>query len=153
MDILEALLDAPAFSHFPQKELALLARAMTIHRCAAGETLITAGDRPEAVFVVLQGSLEVWIREEDRSRRAVSTLGPGDLCGLMALVEKRRRSASVTALEDTVLARLPAREFDLLYQSGSPMSLHFQMLVARRLVRDARRINEALLAATVAGTG
>jgi CRP-like cAMP-binding protein len=75
-----------------------------------GEAIFEAGDRADAIFVVLEGEAQVDVG--GRFHR----LGPGDVFGEMALIAPDRRMATVRAVdlvralkEDTLLRTLVLR--------------------------------------------
>ncbi len=70
----------------------------------------------------------------------VVRLGPGEVLGIFALVENRRRSATATADGPVTVFALPRAAFMLLYESGAPISLRFQRLVAKLLAEDVREV-------------
>jgi predicted acylesterase/phospholipase RssA/CRP-like cAMP-binding protein len=74
----------------------------TTRDVAAGEVVITAGEAPDGLVRVVNGSLRVTGR---RGRRTLllGTLGPGDVVGEVSLLAGGRAGATVTALEDCVV--------------------------------------------------
>ena len=72
-----------------------------------GKTIITQGDEAFRAYYIEDGHVEVSIMEEGVELK-VSELGPGDIFGEMALIEKGPRTATVRALDDvstTVISR------------------------------------------------
>ena len=103
-------------------------------RLAPGEDLITEGDAAEAIFFVESGSFEVRKRGErgiafghhggDGSHRIGKTL-PGAVVGEVALLDRGTRSATVRALEHSVVLAL--RVGDLERAAGEPPHPAVQM--------------------------
>lgn len=146
MKLRRALERSPAFADFPGDVLDLLGRSMVLRRYRDGQDLVVEGDTPRSLFLVVEGEAEVTVCDKATGRRrAVARLGAGDLFGEYALIIGSRRSATVSALGDVEVAELPAPAFTMLYQSEAPISVHFQLLIARQLTRDARRLNDMLL--------
>lgn len=72
-----------------------------------GKTIITQGDEAFRAYYIESGYVEVLIKEGDVELK-VSELGPGDIFGEMALIEKGPRTATVRAIGDvttTVISR------------------------------------------------
>lgn len=67
---------------------------------AKGEYLTRAGEQGSEAYVILSGAVEVF-REQGGQRLVLSTLGPGDAVGEMALLTDETRSASVVATQPT----------------------------------------------------
>jgi len=146
MKLQRALETAPAFAEFPPDVLELLGRSMVLRAYEDGADLIVEGEPARRLLLVVEGEVEVWCRDASRRRKTLVTLGAGELFGVIALVDGTARTATATANGRVEIAELPAAAFTMLYESDSPVSVHFQLLIARQLARDARRVNEALRA-------
>lgn len=72
-----------------------------------GKTIIQQGDEAYRAFYIEKGRVEV-IGEENGMMVKIAELGPGDIFGEMALIERGPRTATVRAMDDvtvTVIAR------------------------------------------------
>lgn len=72
---------------------------------APGEVIVNEGTRPGAIFLVASGLLHVFLGGDAGARLA--TLGPGQLVGEMSFLEGRPASASVAAIEPSIIISLP----------------------------------------------
>jgi predicted acylesterase/phospholipase RssA/CRP-like cAMP-binding protein len=94
---------------------------------AGGETLFHRGDPGDAAYVVISGRLRIL-----DGARAVNEVGAGETLGEMALLSGEPRSASVLAVRDSLLARLPTAAFNrLVSQHPSVLRRIAGLLVAR----------------------
>jgi CRP-like cAMP-binding protein len=84
-----------------QRELLLaVATSRTFKR---RETLFHAGDPGDSIFLIRSGHVAIRIVTEHGDNATLAVLGPGDTFGELALLSPgRRRSATATALEETV---------------------------------------------------
>jgi CRP/FNR family cyclic AMP-dependent transcriptional regulator len=105
----EALGRCPLFQGLARSELAQLAKETEDLEIGEGKVLCKQGDTASEFFVILDGEVEV---TKDGSR--LTTLGPGDFFGEIALVEHSKRTATVTA-------RTPVRFFVLTNRSFSAL--------------------------------
>lgn len=103
-----------------------------------GKTIITQGDEAFRAYYIESGRVEVVINEGDVELK-VSELGPGDIFGEMALIDKGPRSATVRALEDTATTVISRDEIE-----GRIKSIHdkairalINLLIAR--LKDTTR--------------
>ncbi len=87
----------------------LLAAAREV-RVAAGERLVTAGERAEHWWVVQDGRLTVF--DEREGRRNLRFLRTGEIFGEMALVQDGVRSASIEATSDCTLIQFDRERFE-----------------------------------------
>jgi hypothetical protein len=77
-------------------------------KVAEGERLIVQGQPGSAIYLILDGVLQV-----DVDGNAVAELGPGAIVGERAILETGHATATVTAMTPVRAARIPAGELDL----------------------------------------
>jgi CRP-like cAMP-binding protein len=70
-----------------------------------GETIVKEGDRSPSFFAVLEGSVVVEVRQDDRDVY-ICTLGRGSVFGEAAMFLKSARTASVRAADPTVVLQI-----------------------------------------------
>ena len=63
-------------------------------------------------------------------------LGPGDMFGVISLIDPGKCTATCTADTCVTVASLPRHAVMLLMQNHAPLATHFQQLVADQLARD-----------------
>jgi signal transduction histidine kinase len=121
--VLGALRRSDLFAELSAEDLAGIAAGGERVTVPAGRLLFAEGSEPDAMYVVLDGALEVLKREGD-GEVLLNTCGPGEPIGELSLVHGRPRSATVRATEDSVLMRVPAASFgDLLCQPTTARAL------------------------------
>jgi len=79
----------------------------------AGQAIIQQGELADAFYVIVRGTVEV-VREEDGQETALARLGAGESFGEVGLLQHRRRSATVRAVEPVDVIALGRSDFDLL---------------------------------------
>ncbi len=72
----------------------------------AGGVLIEQGVPVDAVFILLEGKLAVWLRSRRGPEREIARLNAGEIVGEMSFVDARPPSATVKALEDSTVFAL-----------------------------------------------
>lgn len=75
-----------------------------------GDVLFEQGDDGDALFAILSGSLEISVVSEDGRKLSLDVLKAGDMIGEIAFFDPGVRTATATALEDTVLLRMRNRD-------------------------------------------
>src|SRR5881227_2151281 len=80
-------------------------------RLASGQTLFREGETGDCMYVLLEGSADVFVGEV-----LVESATPGALLGEMALVDSSLRTATVVATMPARLARIDERRFHFLVQ-------------------------------------
>ncbi|MBA4011966.1 MAG: transcriptional regulator [Phenylobacterium sp.] len=104
--VLASLGRSPVLARFTPQGLERLARSGGWRSLAPGEALFQAGDPGDAVYVVVEGEVEVRASTQGGRDVRLISLGPGDLVGEMAALDGGPRSADVAALRRTRLWRI-----------------------------------------------
>ena len=103
-----------------------------------GTQLPREGENDRAVFLVVTGSLGVFVAEDEGPRRLVATVPAGETVGEMSLLTGESHSASLIALRDTELLRIGPKSFDMLLTRYPRVMLNLLKLVVRRLRHTTR---------------
>ncbi len=119
------------FEGFDQAALERIAALGEPVDVEAGATVIEQGDVGLEAFVVRSGELQVSV-----SGQAVATAGPGSIVGEMALIDRRPRSASVTALTDSVVISYDAKQFQAIVDE-LPAAARSRLAEANARFREA----------------
>ena len=94
------------FSTLDEKDLESLADEFNERRFSAGDKIALEGEGGLMFFVVESGEASVEVHGEE-----VTKLGPGAAFGEIALIDRRPRTATVTALSDLRTYGLPVFVF------------------------------------------
>lgn len=100
---------------------------------AGGETLIQQGDPGDALYLLVSGRLRASVRTEAEGPRVVGEITRGQIVGEMSLFTGEPRTATVTAIRDSLLVRLPKAAFDTLLAQHAPLSRALARQVIQRL--------------------
>ena len=130
----------PLFARFSAAELTDFTDCTELLELERGRILFHQGDAGAAAFVIVRGALEM-LRAENGRRHRIGVLGPGRLCGVLALIEGQSHSMSAAAREPTVLLELPGAAFDALFAGNDPMAAKFQDAINRELLQSLGRAN------------
>jgi hypothetical protein len=102
----EVLLRCPLFRSLKPLQIKRVVLLAEVQRLGRGAVLFREGEPGGAMYVVLEGALEVWREGPHGAPRQLATLGPGDVLGELALVSRCPRTADVVAPTGARLLRL-----------------------------------------------
>ena len=144
-DIESFLARQPGFARFAPREREALARALVVQDYADGHVFIEQGRAGELVFLLVSGRVRV-VRDDEvtGARRELKAMEPGELFGLLSLIDRMPAAATCIAEGPVQTGALPRAALDLLMHSAAPIAVHFQRLVAVQLVRDLRDRDRSL---------
>lgn len=131
----EALARMPLFEGLSRKDLIALGRVTEDMDVPAGTVFCKQGDFGHEFFVILQGEAEVM-----RNGECVATLGPGDMFGEIALLERVRRTATVTAKTPLRFFVMTSQAFWSLIDQHPEIEREVLRTLARRVLSDSSRI-------------
>lgn len=102
-------------------------------RFTAGMEVFRENDPAAGVYVVKEGLVEISGRVAEDVCRAFSQLGPGEIFGEMAVVERQPCLATATALIDTTIYFIPGDEMRALLERSPAFAFSVLQEVSRRL--------------------
>ncbi len=134
------------FSGLDGSALALLEQHATIRTYPKNTIVINEGDDANALFVVLEGQVKVFLSNEEGKEIIINMQGPGEYFGELALLDSSQRSASVMTTEKSKLAFLSKADFQRVLAEHSDIALNLiKALTGRVRVLSENVKNLALL--------
>jgi len=110
-DEAQSLARVPLFKRLEPHELEHLAEEVDQVNYPAGETIFNEHDRGDALYILEEGAVRIWVFDEDVKEVTLAELKPGDFFGELAVLDRGERSSSATAIVDTHLHRLSSDDF------------------------------------------
>ena len=110
-------------------------------RFAAGEIIIRENDIGEAAYVIEQGRVKVTKKRGGRTVH-LAELGPGGTIGEMSMIDEKPRSATVIAIEDSILREVHRNEFSAALQHETDAAIRLLRVIFERLREADARIAE-----------
>lgn len=97
------LKDMPLLADVPAEELAALEELVTSRHYKKNAVVVSQGDETDSLYMIISGSLRVYISDGEGREVTLNTLTPGDSFGELALLSDQPRSASISTVEDSHL--------------------------------------------------
>jgi CRP/FNR family cyclic AMP-dependent transcriptional regulator len=129
---------SPLFAGLPRRLLGRLATRFLEKAYYAGEFVFHEGDPGRALFVVVEGTVEI-TQATPRGEHILRTLGAGDAFGELALIDESRRSGSARIADPARLLILYKSDFDALIDGEARIALVVLRNLSRVLATYARR--------------
>jgi len=146
-DEADSLSRIPLFQRLTPEELEQLAAEVDQVKFDPDETIFNEQDKGDALYVVEDGSVRIWVLDEDVEPVTLKELGPGEFFGELAVLDRGPRSTNATAIGETTLHRLSSDDFqaflmkhpdvaiDVICEIGARMR-QTNMLVSQRATRN-----------------
>lgn len=131
-ELLSRLARMPMFAGLDGASLSDLADAMQWLALPGGATLFDQGEDSDALYVLLHGRLAAMHFGGEGQSRALGGIAPGECAGEIGLITGQPRSASVFAMRDSDLLRLPREGFERLVSAHPAAMLGMARVALRR---------------------
>lgn len=110
-----------------------LLRCAKQHKYPKNSIIVTEGDTQSNFYIVVSGSLKVFVNGDDGRQVVLNWLGPGDYFGELALIDGDPRSASVITLSPTTLQVISQQDFQQFITADQAASFAMMKAMARRI--------------------
>ncbi len=97
----DTLARLPVFERLEREEIEVLATGVVEQAFDPGEVLWSEGDAPGGMFVVLEGAVELIGSFAGGMERVFGTVRPGQVLGLLSVIDDGLRPATARAVEPT----------------------------------------------------
>ena len=111
-------------------------------RAAAKEWIIDLEEEGTDVFFVVAGQVRALIRAISGQSVILGDIQPGEFFGELAAFDGRPRSASIYAITDTTIARMPASVFREMVHEHADVCDQVLRLLTRRMRAILERVSE-----------
>ena len=122
----------PWFATLPVEARELLAAGCEWRSICGGEALFFEGEASDAVYLLVNGGLAAFQRDVHGAGHLVGHIMAGESVGELGVLISRPRSATVRALRDSELVRLPGAHLDVLAETFPQALLGLARLALRR---------------------
>ncbi len=166
----DELRHVPLFELLDDDEAEVLARQVEMRHFAARQRIFKAGDAPDHAYVVMTGSVQVVMTDEDQQEVVVDEPKHGDIFGFASLMRQTEHQTTAMAVEETTCLEIGRDDIATLLEQRPMAGLDMlttqarQFHASQQLVRSraSRNPNEVIeerstfgerLADSVAGFG
>lgn len=125
---MELLEKVPLFGGLSKQHLKAIARVASVRTYGPGDRVVTEGSKTASCYVIVEGFADVL-----KGEIQVATLGPGDVIGEIALLDRAPRSASVFAAGDVVVLQVSRPALLAVLEQDPKVALRMLEVMAHRL--------------------
>ncbi|HEX7720886.1 MAG TPA: DUF1003 domain-containing protein [Pyrinomonadaceae bacterium] len=158
-DEAQSLARVPLFKRLEAHELEHLAEEIDQVNYKAGDTIFNEHDRGDALYILEEGNVRIWVYDDDVKEVTLAQLKPGDFFGELAVLDRGERSSSATAVTDIHLHRLSSDDFQKFLTDHPDAAIDVICEIAQRMrqtnllvsQRASRNINVEMEAKSTIG--
>src|SRR5271168_4167722 len=133
------LLKVPAFADLPDDQIAWFISQAQEMNLKAGDTAFRADDPADAMFVFLEGQLQV--RGELGGETVVIPVKPGDVTGVLPFSRMKQFTVGARAVVDSRVLRYPASQFPELVHKMPELTQRLVGMMSDR-IRETTRLEQ-----------
>jgi CRP-like cAMP-binding protein len=126
------------FKHLSPKEIEMVAATCQWHRYDAGNEIVRYRDHTNSAFFIVQGEIRVMYHSLSGQEVILCNLSTGEMFGELTAIDGHPRSATAVARTSTLLASMPAPDFQNLIYSNRKIA----EIIFKRLTEQVRRLTE-----------
>ncbi|MDA7963522.1 ABC transporter transmembrane domain-containing protein [Ruegeria sp.] len=131
------------FSRLDGRNQRLLAFSAQWYEVAAGQTIFSRGQTPDAAYLCISGEASLNWPGEDGQTRTIATIGPGRLIGDLAVITGDPRQMDLIANTECTFLRLGAEELRAVVESDATVAMQLLQTVAGYLTFTAERLRQS----------
>lgn len=106
MDIANKLQNTKIFEGIEPDALGALVDVMQREKYATGHVMFEKEDPGDAMYIILQGAVRIYISDVEGNEFTIRTFHNGDILGEFALLDNDKRSTSAQVMEDSDILML-----------------------------------------------
>ena len=110
----------------------------------SGEIIISEGEIQPCIFAVIQGTVNVIVKEKSGKEVFICSIGEGDVFGEAGIFLKVKRTAKVISTENTVILRVNRDKMLGFIKKHKDSGIKIFMLIIYSLLRKLREVNQEI---------
>ena len=138
----ELLAKGSLFSKLSDRELDDLVQVSRLMTLGAREELCHKGDPGSQVYLISKGRLKAVTTSAEGDDMVFNIMAPGEVCGELALLSGGRRTATITAIDESELIVLDRREFLPFLRSHPEAAIKLLEVLAERQLRLSELVED-----------
>ncbi len=132
------LADMDIFSQMPENLVRLIRTATRTEHFNAGDVIFKKGDRGAALFLLLEGEVDIRLDTTKHHYKRLAKYTPGTLFGEVAFLNPGERTADAVAVTDCILEELHSGEFHKFAQSNPEAAVAFLVELGKKQSEELR---------------
>jgi CRP/FNR family transcriptional regulator len=132
-DLTGFLRSSPVFAALPARELVALGAVAVEERCRAREYVFMEGDPARWLCIVRAGRVKILRHSRAGKDVVLELLGPGEIFGGVAVIERRPYPATAQSAEPSVVLKIPADAVIALAERYPSVIKEMALMIGRRL--------------------
>ena len=131
--LIEDLKEVPFLANLGAKNLFKVVPALELQKFPEGSIIVKQGDEGDAFYIIGRGMVRVVLERPGRPDSTIADLGARECFGETALLTDQPRTATVVAVTESEVWRLPKANFEKLLEENLSLTIFFNRMIGQRL--------------------
>ncbi|MDA8404185.1 MAG: cyclic nucleotide-binding domain-containing protein [Desulfobacteraceae bacterium] len=145
LQYLQTIKNIQIFHWLHEDELQKILLIAAIHHYKKGETIISQGEVGDALYAVIDGGVDVSLKDAQQQKIIISQIHSGEIFGESAIFLATKRTASVTCSSDTTVMKISRKDLIFYFKTYPNAGNKVLMLMILNLLNKLRHANEDLV--------
>ena len=141
---LERLKKVMIFRYLVDDSLKEILKIADVINYKKDDRIISEGELSQYLYAVLDGSVNVYVRQSDNKEVFLSTLDAGDVFGEAGMFLKVKRTANVVSMENSSILRIDRKDLFEFFSKRSQSGIKMLMIIIYSLLKKLRESNQEL---------
>ena len=123
----------PMFKGLDESDLQSIAEHTSTHTYPRNTILMHEGELPDAMYVVIDGRVKIYVSDAEGRELVLDNLSPGEFFGELALIDGSPRSATVVTTTETTISRILKTDFDRCIEASPRIAINLLKTLSKRI--------------------
>ena len=139
----DILAEVPLFQLLDADERAALAAKVEAISAPAGKILFSYGDPGDSLYIVREGEVEIFFKNDTGQRMVLERPGAGDFFGELSLIDAGPRTASALVTKDLQAVVVDREDIEALLKQHPAAAMDLLTATGKRLREASRQLRHA----------
>ena len=141
---LEKLKKIMIFRYLDDKALKEILKIADVINYKKDDRIISEGELSQYLYAVLEGNVNVYIKQSGDKQVFLSTLESGDVFGEAGMFLKVKRTANIVSMENSSILRINRKDLFEFFAKSSQSGIKILMIIIYSLLKKLRESNQEL---------
>ena len=128
------------FSVLEEEDVEFIASRLLLHEYTKNDVIVDQGKVGDSMFILVEGMLEVFVKNSDDKGVKVADLAPGTFFGEKSMLTGERRAATVTCATDSVVCEITKDTMVELFRKNAKTAELLSHAIAVREIQNSETI-------------
>lgn len=132
-EVIKILRDMPIFQSLSDEHLLLIARDLMINKVKKNEFIFYQSDESTELYIILEGAVKACLLSPEGKELVLYIFKKGDFFGELSLIDGKPRSATIIAIQNSIVGVLKREQFLTLLKNNPMIAISLLSSLVERM--------------------